>query len=111
MKVIDEIENMSIDKKEITISLPTSTYATTRGVKSSTSMKRNNFYPLVVSVDGKDLSGCLWEFELFGSKAVNVAYDALLNGNIPKSDNPLCDFYLVEKLSKELCNIEKQQEQ
>ena len=65
-------------------------------------MVNNDFYPLVVYIDDKDVSSSFWDFEIFGAKAVNVAYDLLVDGIAPVTDNTLSDFTSVEQLNKDI---------
>lgn len=102
MEIMGEIEKNSNSKKNISISLPTSTYAKTKRASGATRMVNNDFYPLVVYIDDKDVSSSFWDFEIFGAKAVNVAYDLLVDGIAPVTDNTLSDFTSVEQLNKDI---------
>lgn len=104
--IIEKIEEMSESKHEIVISLPTSMYPHKRGIPSSFRTLKNTHLPLIVYIDEKDVSSNFMDFGDFEYNAVNTAYQALINGNIPKSKNDI--FYIdgVESLHKELSNDE-----
>lgn len=104
--IIEKIEEVSKSKHKIVISLPTSMYSHKRGMPTSFRALKNTHLPLIVSIDGKDVSSNFIDFGDFEYSAVNTAYQALINGNMPKSKNDI--FYIdgVESLHKELCNDE-----
>ena len=94
-KVIKEVEGMSKHIDRIEISLPTS-------VKMPFDSKcyKNTFLPLIVKINGEDVSIQFMDFEVFAHRAVNVAYEALINGKIPTSDKEFVDFEGVADLHK-----------
>ena len=102
LSVIQEIQKMSKASDEVVISLPTSRHAHSRGIPTNDRMFRNTFLPLIVSINGKDVSRDFWDFNTFESNAVNVAYQALIKGEIPTSNNDLVDFYGVQQLHQQL---------
>jgi hypothetical protein len=95
LKIIDEITKMSAKVDEITISLPTSVYSHKRDLPTSVRAFKNSFLPLFVDINGEDASRAFQDFDMFGSKAVNVAFDALINGKRPNVKNDLFDFYQI----------------
>ena len=95
LKIMDEIEKMSDKVDEITISLPTSVYSHKRGLATSVRAFKNSFLPLLVDINGEDASRAFQDFDMFGSKAVNVAFDALINGKRPNVKNDFIDFYQI----------------
>ena len=97
---------MSKSKHKIIISLPTSLTPHKRGVPTNFRVLKDTHLPLIVSIDGKDVSSRFIDFGDFEHSAVNTAYQALINGNMPKSKNDI--FYIdgVVSLHKELNNNE-----
>ena len=87
----NQIQKMSQSAEEVAIVLPTS-YSV--GLRKS----KNTFLPLMVFIDGKDVSRTSQDFDIFGSKVVDVAFDALVNGNIPEIKQELVDFSGIENL-------------
>ena len=106
LKIIEKIEEMSEKIDEVSISLPTSRHAHSRGIQTNDRMFKNTFLPLIVSINGEDVSRDFWDFDTFESNAVNVAYQALIKGEIPTSNNDLVDFYGVQKLHQQLTQDE-----
>ena len=106
LSVIEEIHKLSKESNEIVISLPTSRHAHSRGIPTNDRMFKNTFLPLIVSINGEDVSRDFWDFDTFESNAVNVAYQALIKGEIPTSNNDLVDFYGVQKLHQQLIQDE-----
>ena len=94
-KIISDIVKISDRVDKINISLPTSTYSHKRGTPTSVRAFKNSFLPLLVDINGEDASRAFQDFDIFGSKAVDVAYDALINGKKPKTENIFVDFYLI----------------
>ena len=92
-KVIKEIEQLSSHIDYVEISLPTSVLAhnSVRGFKDT-------FLPLIVRLNNEDVSIQFMDYDTFGPKAVEVAFDSVVNGNIPKSDKELVDFEGVRDL-------------
>lgn len=100
----NQIQKMSQSAEEVAIMLPTGRYAhTSRGIPTSIRKYKNTFLPLMVFIDGEDVSRTFQDFYVFGSKAVDVAFDALVNGNIPESKQELVDFSGLEELHQNLC--------
>ena len=95
LKIMDEIAKMSEKVDEITISLPTSVLPHKRGLPTSVRVFKNSFLPLLVDINGEDASRAFQDFDMFGSKAVNVAFDALINGKRPNVKNDFVDFYQI----------------
>ena len=95
LKIMVEIAKMSDKVDEITISLPTSVCPHKRGLPTSVRAFKNSFLPLLVDINGEDASRAFQDFDMFGSKAVNVAFDALINGKRPNVKNYLFDFYQI----------------
>ena len=102
LKIIEKIEKMSEKIDEVSISLPTSRHTHSRGIPTNDRMFKNTFLPLIVCINGKDVSRDFGDFDIFESNAVNVAYQALIKGEIPTSNNDLVDFYGVQKLHQQL---------
>ena len=92
-KVVKEIELMSKHIDVAEISLPTSLRSSfdSKGIK-------NTFLPLIVKINGVDVSIQFMDFDIFTHRAVEFAYDALINGNIPIPDRELVDFDGVRDL-------------
>lgn len=99
---------MSKLKHRIVISLPTSMYPHRRGVPTTARAIKDTYLPLIVSIDGKDVSSCFMDFGDFEHRAVDTAYQALIKGNMPKSTSDI--FYIdgVESLHQELINGERE---
>lgn len=91
--VVKEIENMSKHIDIVEISLPTSV----RGAFDGRGIK-NTFLPLIVKINGEDVSIQFMDFDVFAHRAVDVAYDALINGNIPTPDREIVNFDGVRDL-------------
>ena len=104
--IIEKIEEMSKSKHKIVISLPTATYSHKRGIPTNFRALKDTHLPLIVSIDGKDVSSKFMDFGDFEYSAVVTAYQALIKGNMPKSKNDI--FYIdgVESLHKVLNNDE-----
>jgi len=95
LKIMGEIEKISDKVDEITISLSTSVYSHKRGLATSVRAFKNSFLPLLVDINGEDASRAFQDFDMFGSRAVNVAYNALINGKRPNVKNDFIDFYQI----------------
>ena len=93
---------MTYKVDNISISFPTTIYAHSRGMKTEIRGMKDTFLPLIVVVNDNDVSMDFWDFDLFGDKAVRVAYDALINGNIPESKNHFVDFSKIKELHDDL---------
>ncbi len=105
LKIIEKIEKMSEKVDEITISLPTSCYSHKRGVPTSVRAFKNSFLPLIVDINGEDASRAFQDFDIFDSNAVDVAYDTLLNGKKPKTENIFVDFYQIGFLRNQIFGV------
>ena len=95
LRIVKEIEKISDKVDEITISLPASVCPHKKGLPTSVRAFKNSFLPLLVDINGEDASRVFQDFDVFGSKAVNVAYDALINGKEPKIENDFIEFYRI----------------
>ncbi|MBE7074165.1 MAG: hypothetical protein E7379_03650 [Clostridiales bacterium] len=104
--IVQEMKKLSKETEEIIISLPTSRHSHSRGIPTNDRMFKNTFLPLIVNINGKDVSRDFWNFDIFESNAVNVAYQALIKGEIPTSNNDLVDFYGVQKLHQQFIQDE-----
>ena len=93
---------------EITISLPMAAYTNSRGIPTSARKVKSSFYPLTVKFSGKgeskekDVSEYFADFDLFGSEAVQIAVQALLEGSIQSSQKEQVSLDGVEKLRTDL---------
>ena len=105
LKIIEKIEKMSEKVDEMTISLPTSCYSHKRGVPTSVRAFKNSFLPLMVDVNGEDASRAFQDFDMFGSKAVIIAYDVLINGKKPNVKNDFIDFYQIGYLRNQIFGV------
>ena len=105
--VIEEIKQLSKHCNNISISLPTSMHAHNRGIPTSTRMLKNTFLPLIVTINNKDESRVFWDFDMFESDAVEVAYNALVKGIIPQSNNDFVDFSNIIELHQELFELKR----
>lgn len=101
-KMMERIEEMSKSKQSVSISLPTTIYPTRRGFPSSVRAVKDTHWPLIVKVNGEDVSRAFMDFGDFGENAVSVAYQALVGGNMPESKRDI--FYIdgVKSLHEEL---------
>ena len=88
---IEQIQKMAKRAEEVAIMLPTSYSVGSRKCK-------NTFLPLFVFIDGKDVSRTFQDFYVFDSDVVQVAFDALVNGNIPDLKQELVDFSGLDEL-------------
>lgn len=104
--VAEEMQKLSKQVDNISISLPTSRHSHSRGIPTNDRMFKNTFLPLIVNINGKDVSRYFWDFDTFESNAVNVAYQALVKGEIPKTNNDFIDFSGVQQLHQQLFNEE-----
>lgn len=96
--VKNSVENISIGRDYVTISLPT-----TRYVQSSPrGFIKDTIFPLIVKINNQDVSRDFFDFDLFDHRAVDKAYAALINGEIPVAKNAYTDFSGVQKLHEEL---------
>lgn len=101
-KVVKEVEKLSDKTDKIYIGLPTSTtlFGEFRKIKDT-------FRPLLVILNAEDVSVFFQDFDIFGSKAVQVAYDALINGKNPNINNDLFSIYQIGCLHNKICNSAK----
>ncbi len=106
LKIMDKIAQMSEKVDEITISLPASVCPHKRGLPTSVRTFKNSFLPLLVDINGEDASRAFQDFDVFGSQAVNVAFDSLINGTRPKVENDLIDFYQIGFLRNKIFGSE-----
>ena len=102
--LINCVTKISDKTDKIYIGLPTNILDDTRVVK-------NSFRPLIVDINSQDASRCFQDFDLFKSKAVNVAYDALILGKNPTSKNDFISFYEVGYLHNQICSPSSTEEQ
>ena len=93
------VSDMSKQSNYITISLPTSKYALS---SASSKVFHNIHLPLIVNIDGKDVSSMFWDFDMFDQKCVDVAYKALVKGEMPNANNNLVNYSDIEKLHAKL---------
>ena len=101
-QIMNEINKLSEDRTKIQISLPTSTYPHTRNIPSLSRRVKNTFLPLIVTVNDKDVSNDFWFFYQYGSKAVNMAYNALIKGEKLDIKDDLADTTPIELLHEKL---------
>lgn len=96
--LIRNVAKLSEKTDKIYIGLPTSTtlFGDTRAFKDT-------FRPLIVTFNDEDVSRFFQDFDIFGSRAVNVAYDALINRKIPSSNNDLVSFCEIDLLHNKIC--------
>ena len=101
--MMERIEEMSKSKQSIAISLPTTVYPTRRGFPMGARGVKDTPWPLIVKVNGEDVSRAFIDFGDFKENAVATAYQALVNGKMPQSTNDI--FYIdgVKSLHEELC--------
>jgi hypothetical protein len=104
--IMAKIEEISKSKQKIVISLPTTIYPTRRGYPSSVRAVKDTHWPLIVKINGEDVSRAFMDFGDFGENAVRVAYHALFNGVMPTSTKDL--FYIdgVKSLHDEIIRDE-----
>ena len=92
-----DLVRLSVKTDVIYIGLPTSTT-----LLGSARKFKDTFRPLIVKINDEDASRCFQDFDLFGSKAVNVAYEALINGKKPNNSN-FGSFYEIGFLHNKIC--------
>ena len=102
LKIMDEIEKMSDKVDEISISMPTSVHSHRRGISTSLRGFKNTFLPLLVDINGEDVSRVFQDFDMFGSKAVSVAFDTLINGKSIQDKCGWIDVNQIKMLRKEI---------
>lgn len=108
LHVVDELEKSAKKVDNVSISLPTTIYAHSRGMKTESRGMKDTFLPLIVVINDNDVSMDFWDFDLFGYKAVSTAYDALINGNIPESRNHFVDFSKIKEIHDGLVQDSKE---
>ena len=104
--IIKNVEQISSKADHIYIGLPTSVT-----LFDSPRRIRNSFRPLIVEINDEDGSRCFQDFDVFNSRAVNVAYDALINGKNPSSENNIVSFYEVGYLHNRIFSQSFSEEQ
>ena len=104
--VIQKIEEMSKSKRRLAISLPISMKPHKRGIPTNGRGVKDTYLPLIVSIDGIDVSKNFIDFGDFEHRAVDIAYQALMQGNMPKSKNDIFYGEGVESLYKNFSNNE-----
>ena len=111
-KLIDYIKNNNSKDASITrdlVRLSDKTDVIYIGLPTSTTLFgsarkfKDTFRPLIVKINNEDASRCFQDFDLFGSQAVNVAYDALIKGKNPTSTNNFVSFYEIGFLRNQIC--------
>ena len=103
---IEAIEKIAESKNHIAISLPTTMYPHRRGIPTGARPVKDTFFPLIVTIDGQDVSNCFMDFYEFEDKAVDTVYQALFKGNMPKSKKDIFCTKGVEELHHKLKNQE-----
>lgn len=105
--IVDEISKFAKVKNNIIISMPTSTYLNERGLPVSPRAIKDTYLPLIVNVNGKDVSEAFMDFGDYQDEAASKAYSALVQGVMPKNKNHI--FYIdgVKALYDDLQNLEQ----
>lgn len=103
---IEKIEEIAESKNHIAISLPTTLYPRKRGIPTSVRPVKDTFWPLIVTIDGQDVSNCFMDFFEFEDTAVDTAYQALFKGIMPKSKKDIFYTKGIEDLHSKLNNAE-----
>lgn len=101
LSVIDEIKGLSKKCSKVFISLPTSTYPYRKGVPTDFRRCKDTFLPLIVRIGDINISKAFMDFDVFGSDAVNTAYEVLINGKTIHSTNDLINLHEAQLLHKE----------
>lgn len=101
-QIMNEINKLSEDRTKIQISLTTSTYPHTRGIPRLSRRVKNTFLPLIITVNDKDVSNDFCFFYQYGSKAVNMAYNALIKGEKLDIKDDLADTTPIEQLHESI---------
>ena len=104
--VAKKVQKFARESNSIKISLPTSKFACNRGIPTDCRMFKETFFPLIVTIDGRDESRCFMDFDVFGSDAVDMAYQSLVNDKKIKSDNDIKSFIGVKLLHKKIIKEE-----
>ena len=91
------IEEMAKQTTRIVFALPTSFW-----VNNNARKIKDTYFPLIVFINDRNVSGAFMDFSDYGHDIIEVASKALLQGQMPEFKNDI--FYLdeVEKLHKEL---------
>lgn len=101
-QMINEVNKLSEDRTKIQISLPTNSYPHRRGAITYLRTVKNVFSPLIVKVNDKDVSNDFRFFYQYGSKAVNMAYNALIKGEKLDIKDDLADTTPIEQLHESI---------
>lgn len=101
-RILNQIEELSKSKCDINISFPTSYQTNQRGVPTSLRPVKDSFLPLIVDINGKDVSRAFVDFSDFGDDAVRVAYQALVLGQDIKSEKDIFSIDEVVALHESL---------
>ena len=64
-----------------------------------------------MDINGEDASRVFQDFDVFGSKAVDVAYDALINGKEPETENDFIEFYPIGFLRNKIFDVSSTDEE
>ncbi len=103
LDIVETIGSMATSKQNLVISLPTLVVPQTlRGIPTSFRRVKDTHLPLIVKINGEDVSSAFIDFGDFEDSAVQTAYQALINGNMPKPTHDI--FYIdgVKSLHNEL---------
>lgn len=97
VNVFEQIEEMAKQTTRIVFALPTSFW-----VLNNPRKIKDTYFPLIVFINDRNVSGAFMDFGDYGHDIIEVASKALLQGQMPEFKNDI--FYLdeVEKLHKEL---------
>lgn len=98
---IDDFERMAKSQTKIEISLPTSSYAI-EFFDDFECVANGDAFPLRVKIDWRDKSTEFFDFDYFGDKAVDVAYEILVNGKVPNVNSARVDLSGVQRLREEI---------
>lgn len=91
LSVTAKIKLMSEKSSILKISMPTGLYDIERGIPTDPRRNTDTFYPLIVTLNNKDISHIFCDYDIFQHNAVDKAYDCIINGNVPEFKNDLCD--------------------
>lgn len=108
LTIVDKIEALAKSKQSISISLPTTIYSSYRGIKTGARGVKDSYLPLIVKLNGEDVSFNFMDFGEYGENIVEVAYRAMTKGCIPYTKNDL--FYIdgVKSLHEQIVNSENE---
>ena len=96
--VIREIEELSSGITEIRISMPTNFLFNERGCPTSARMVSDTFRPVIVEINGIDVSHTMDWFDRFEENAVKQAYEFLVNGKKIDVKNDLIDTEIITEM-------------